>query len=147
MLSRFSRNSPSLSPPLSPPPAKKYMDYLASPKSLSSQSSVRSTPSLSAPSSPPPPAGALGAPGSQIQHIEKEIVIDENLRKINNEYIYSNGSLYWISNMPCYLVNTGIAFENEYEIRILYILRGEQALKKRYGYFDSCGVFQECEIV
>ena len=95
---------------------------------------------------PSPPLPHTTKPTYDSIYEDDIIIIDENIHKKNNNYIFNNGSLLWINNTPCYIIKTGILYNNLYEIHILYIIRGPDALKKRYVYFDSFGTFQECEI-
>lgn len=116
-------SSPTTTPPISPP-----QSYPNSP-------SPTPTPLLS----PSPPSYEKTAD-------VKLDIIDENITKTENGYIYSNGELQWRNGIACYVINTGIFMEN-CEMKIVYIFRdGKCGLKKRYGYFDNMDNFIEHEL-
>jgi len=69
---------------------------------------------------------------------------DPNLKFIDGEWKFMNGSLCWIDNRPMYIVKTGKLSQNgdeRNEILIFYLIN--EAFSKKYGYYDNNDQFVE----
>ena len=76
-------------------------------------------------------------------HVIEEIIIDQNIKKIGNEYIFSNGSLVWIDGISTYIVPTN-CFVDRFPVYIHYFIHS--GLFKKYGYYNENNFYVECEL-
>jgi len=73
----------------------------------------------------------------------EEIIIDQNIKKMGNEYIFTNGSLVWIDGISVYIVPTN-CFVDNFPVYIHYFIHG--GLYKKYGYYNENNFYVECEL-
>jgi hypothetical protein len=76
-------------------------------------------------------------------NMNEEVIIDQNIKKVGNEYIFSNGTLIWIDGISTYVVSTNNYIDN-YPVHIYYFIHN--GLYKKYGYYNEYNNFVECTL-